>query len=149
MTQRDPDAVVIGAGPNGLSAAYELARNGLQVLVLEGHHRPGGALWSEESTQPGFLHDVGAAFFPFGKTSPAWLQMKLGQFGLQWLNADHESCHPAPDGTSAVISRDADVSAKMFGTPEDGDSWRKLAIWHARTEPALLGALLGTFPAMG
>src|SRR5688500_18874058 len=69
----DPDIVVIGSGPNGLVAANVLARHGFRVLVLEAHpRRPGGALGSEELTLPGFLHDVGAGFFPFGRSSPAF-----------------------------------------------------------------------------
>ncbi|HEX5269395.1 MAG TPA: FAD-dependent oxidoreductase, partial [Gemmataceae bacterium] len=58
------DAVVIGAGPNGLTAAATLARHGWSVLVLEARGRPGGAVYSEPLTRPGYLHDVGAAFFP-------------------------------------------------------------------------------------
>ena len=59
------DAIVIGAGPNGLVAAAVLARHGWQVLVLEAKDRPGGAVYSVENTLPGYIHDVGAAFFPF------------------------------------------------------------------------------------
>ena len=68
------DAVVIGAGPNGLTAAAALARHGWRVVVLETQSRPGGAVWSEELTLPGYLHDVGAAFFPFADDSPAFRQ---------------------------------------------------------------------------
>src|SRR5216684_5911434 len=95
------DAVVVGAGPNGLVAGIQLARHGWRVLVLESKGRPGGALYSEELTLPGYLHDVGAAFFPFADDSPAFRYLDLKGAGLQLQNAPVESCHPAPDGSVA------------------------------------------------
>ena len=79
------DAVVIGSGPNGLVAAATLARKGWRVLVLEAQPRPGGAVWSVESTLPGYLHDVGAAFFPFAQDSPAFADLDLAGAGLRWV----------------------------------------------------------------
>jgi phytoene dehydrogenase-like protein len=146
----DPDAIVIGAGPNGLTAACVLAKAGLRVLVLEAHpDRYGGAVGSEQATRPGFVHDVGAAFFPFGKSSPAFRELDLVGNGLVWKNAEFESVHPAPDGTYAAISRDLSVSDEHFGSPEDGAAWRRVAQWHQRIEPQLLDAMLRTFPAVG
>src|SRR3954463_13638380 len=82
---RDPDVIVIGSGPNGLVAANALARRGFRVLVLEANaRRPGGALGSEELTLPGFVHDVGAAFFPFARSSPAFRELGLEQVGVEW-----------------------------------------------------------------
>ncbi|MET0794078.1 MAG: NAD(P)/FAD-dependent oxidoreductase, partial [Polyangiaceae bacterium] len=147
---RDPDVIVIGSGPNGLVAANTLARRGFQVLVLEANaRRPGGALGSEELTLPGFLHDVGAAFFPFARSSPAFQELALGQAGVDWLHLPIESCHPALDGSHACIARDSDVSAANFGSARDGEVWRKLAAFHARVEPELLATLLGPFPGVG
>jgi phytoene dehydrogenase-like protein len=147
---RDPDVIVIGSGPNGLVAANTLARRGFRVLVLEANSkRPGGALGSEELTLPGFVHDVGAAFFPFGKTSPAFRELGVAQAGVEWGHAKFESCHPALDGSYACIARDPDLGATHFGSPRDGEAWRKLAAFHARNEPALLAALLGPFPSVG
>ena len=89
------DAIVIGAGPNGLVGAIELARNGWSVLVLEAQDRPGGALYSREHTLPGYVHDVGAAFFPFAQASPALRPLRLEETGLRWCHGDYESAHPA------------------------------------------------------
>jgi phytoene dehydrogenase-like protein len=141
------DAVVIGAGPNGLTAAATLARHGWQVLVLEAKNRPGGAAYSEELTLPGYLHDVGAAFFPFADDSPAFRFLDLTGAGLQWANARRESCHPAPDGSTATISRDIEESVRSFGV--DGPAWRRLAEWKRDMGDRLSAALLAPLPTIG
>jgi phytoene dehydrogenase-like protein len=141
------DAVVIGAGPNGLVAAARLARHGWKVLVLEAKDRPGGAVHSEELTLPGYLHDVGAAFFPFADDSPAFRDLDLAGAGLRFANARYESCHPAPDGTCASIARDVDLSATSFGS--DGPAWRQLADWPQRMGTRFAEALLAPLPALG
>ena len=146
----DPDLIVVGSGPNGMVAANMLARRGYRVLVLEANEkRPGGALGSAELTRPGFVHDVGAAFFPFGKSSPAFRELDLTQAGVEWKHLTYESCHPALDGSYACIARDRDLTALHFGSPRDGEAWRKLAAAHARIEPRLLGAMLAPFPSIG
>jgi phytoene dehydrogenase-like protein len=145
----DPDFVVIGSGPNGLVAANVLARRGHRVLVLEAHpRRPGGAVASEELTLPGFVHDVGAGFFPFGRSSPAFRELDLQSAGLRWGNARFESCHPALDGSYACIARDPEVAANHFGSPEDGAAFADLARFHASIEKDLLAALLLPFPSL-
>jgi phytoene dehydrogenase-like protein len=138
------DAIVIGAGPNGLSAAAALARHGWKVLVLETQPRPGGACWSAELTLPGYLHDVGAAFIPFADRSPAFRLLDLTGADLRWTNALRESCHPAPDGSCVTISRDIDQSAVSFGA--DGTAWRRLALWQQRMGARLADALLAPLP---
>lgn len=134
---------MIGAGPNGLTAAAVLARAGLDVLLLEAHpERIGGACASDQGTLEGYVHDVGAAFFPFGKKSPAFLDLELEANGLEWLNAELESCHPAPDGSNAVISRDLAEMAANFGDPADGERFAKVCRWHAKIEARLFDAML-------
>jgi phytoene dehydrogenase-like protein len=141
------DAVVIGAGPNGLTAAATLARHGWDVLVLEAQHRPGGAVYSEELTAPGFLHDVGAAFFPFADDSPAFRFLDLTGAGLTWANAPRESCHPAPDGSTVAISRDLEQTVASFGV--DGPAWRRLGGWQRVMGERLTAALLAPLPGFG
>lgn len=141
------DALVIGSGPNGLVAAATLARAGWRVRVLESQPRPGGALYSLETTLPGYLHDVGAAFFPFAHFSPALQQLRLDEVGLQWRGGVYESAHPAPDGTCVSIARDVDRAARSFGP--DGDAWRCLAEWQVRMGQRLPDALLAPLPGIG
>lgn len=141
------DVLVLGAGPNGLVAATYLARAGLRVEILEATDHSGGACRSAELTLPGFVHDVGAAFFPFGTLSPALKPLDLEGAGLVWRNAPIDSAHPAPDGTCASIARDVEVAARAFG--QDGDAWRSVAAWFARHEQPLLRALLGPLPGIG
>jgi phytoene dehydrogenase-like protein len=149
VSNRDPDVVVIGAGPNGLVAGCVLAKKGLRVLVLEANpKRPGGALGSEEATLPGFVHDVGASFFPFAKASPAFRALDLAAHGVTWAHVRYESCHPAPDGTFAALSRDPEAPGKLFGSERDGEAWRKITGWHRKIESRLYDFLLGPFPSV-
>ncbi len=140
------DAVIIGAGPNGLTAAATLARRGWRVLVLEARDRPGGAVWSLPLTLPGYLHDVGAAFFPFAFDSPAFRHLDLVGAGLRWCHARLESCHPAPDGSAAAISRDLEETVRSFGP--DGPAWRRLGLWQKAMGDRLAAALLAPLPGL-
>src|SRR5947209_12764697 len=141
------DAIVIGAGPNGLVAAATLAQHGWKVLVLEANNRPGGALYSEELTIPGYLHDVGAAFFPFAEYSAAFRYLDLPGAGLEWRTGRRESSHPGPDGTCPTITRDPDLSSASFGA--DAAAWGRLARWQKAMGSRLVDALLAPLPGLG
>jgi phytoene dehydrogenase-like protein len=118
------DAVVIGAGPNGLTAAIVLARAGLSVLVLEAKEKIGGGCRTAELTLPGFQHDVCAAVHPMGVLSPAFREIELEKFGLEWVQPPVPLAHPLPDGRAALLRRSLEETSNGFGT--DGKTWQKL-----------------------
>ncbi|MCX4514541.1 NAD(P)/FAD-dependent oxidoreductase [Streptomyces sp. NBC_01619] len=119
------DAVVVGAGPNGLTAAAELARRGFSVAVFEALDTVGGGARTEELTLPGFRHDPCSAVHPLGVGSPAFKAMPLGRYGLEWLHPPLPMAHPFDDGTAAVLSRSVAETAASFG-PRDAGAYRRL-----------------------
>ena len=119
------DAVVVGAGPNGLTAAVELARRGFSVAVFEARDTVGGGARTEELTLPGFRHDPCSAAHPLGVNSPAFRAMPLERYGLEWLHAELPMAHPFPDGSAAVLSRSVAETAASFG-PRDAGTYRRL-----------------------
>ncbi|MFI9154375.1 phytoene desaturase family protein [Streptomyces sp. NPDC053367] len=119
------DAVVVGAGPNGLTAAVELARRGFSVALFEARDTVGGGARTEELTLPGFRHDPCSAAHPLGINSPAFRALPLEEHGLRWLHADLPMAHPFDDGTAAVLSRSVAETAASFG-PRDAGPYRRL-----------------------
>ncbi|MDQ6649670.1 MAG: NAD(P)/FAD-dependent oxidoreductase [Actinomycetota bacterium] len=148
MRLPEVDAVVIGAGPNGLVAANHLVDAGWTVLVLEAQPEPGGAVRSGEVTAPGFVSDLFSAFYPLGFASPVIASLKLERYGLRWVNAPLVLAHPTLDGRCAVISRDiAETAASLeqYGAG-DGAAWRRLyADWQS-LGPHIIQALFTPFP---
>lgn len=117
------DAVVVGSGPNGLTAAIRLAQAGLEVTVLEASDRPGGGTRTSELTLPGVLHDDCAAFHPTGVVSPFLASLDLQRFGLTWDYPEVDLAHPLDDGRAGLISRDMAVTAESLGV--DGARWAR------------------------
>ena len=142
------DAIVIGAGPNGLVAANLLADAGWQVLVLEAQPTSGGAVRTAELTVPGFHHDVFSAFYPFGAASPIIASLGLEDFGLTWTRAPLVLGHPTLDGPSGLLSMvhaETEASLDAFA-PGDGDRWREVMSTWDRVADPLLGAMFTPFP---
>ena len=118
------DAVVVGAGPNGLTAAAVLARAGLSVRVYEAAETVGGGARTRELTLPGFRHDPCSAVHPLAIGSPVLRRLHLERHGLTWLQPEIPMAHPFPDGTAALLARSVADSAASFGP--DGRAYRRL-----------------------
>ena len=119
-----PDAIVIGSGPNGLTAAIRMASAGLAVTVYEALDTLGGCAKSAPLTLPGFIHDVGSAVHPFAVVSPAFRRLPLAQHGLEWIEPSAMLAHPFDDGTAAIVERSISETARQLG--EDGPSYARM-----------------------
>jgi len=115
---------VIGAGPNGLSAAIELAAAGWEVTVHEANAQLGGAARTAELTLPGFQHDVCSAVHPLAASSPCFETYPLANYGLEWIHPDAPVAHPLDDGTAVTIEDSLDATCANLGP--DGEAWRRL-----------------------
>lgn len=119
------DAVVVGAGPNGLGAAIELARSGRSVLVVEGQSTIGGGAKTREVTLPGFHHDLCSAIHPTAVVSPLFRTLPLADFGLEWVYPPAALANPFDDGDAALLYQDLDATAATLD-PGDGAAWSAL-----------------------
>ena len=134
------DAVVVGAGPNGLSAAVALALEGCRVVVLEAKPSIGGGARTEELTLPGFRHDVCSAVHPLGIGSPFLRRLPLESHGLEWVHPEIPLAHPLDGGEAAALERSLARTAAGLGA--DGTAWREMfeplaGSWGALADEAL------------
>jgi len=139
--ERSYDAVVVGAGPNGLAAAIELARAGKSVVVYEAASTPGGGCRSAELTLPGFVHDVCSAIHPLAMASPFFKSIPLADLGVRFRQPGAPLAHPLDDGDAAVLERSVTETAEGFGA--DGRAYIKLVDPLVRNTDKLLEDILG------
>ena len=139
----DYDAIVVGAGPNGLAAAITLLQAGRSVLILEAEETLGGGTRSAELTLPGFVHDVCSAIHPLGSASPFFSTLPLADYGLEWIQPAAPLAHPFDDGTAALLERS--VAATGATLDRDEEAYIRLMSplvkrWE-RIAPDVLGPL--------
>jgi phytoene dehydrogenase-like protein len=145
-----PDAVVIGAGPNGLVCANVLADAGWDVEVLEAQSEPGGAVRSDNGVHPDYVSDLCSAFYPLGVASPAMRALELERYGVEWRQAPAVLAHPLPDGRCAVLERDVQRTAASLDAlgAGDGAAWSRLyGLWEDLGDD-VLRALFSPFPPL-
>jgi phytoene dehydrogenase-like protein len=142
------EAVVVGAGHNGLVAAILLADAGWDVVVLEEQPRPGGAIFSDRSLHPDFVTDWFSAFYPLGAASPVLSTLDLDRCGLRWSHAPAVLAHVLPDDRCAVMSRDVHETAASLDrfAAGDGAAWIGLVEQFEQIREPFLNSLFTPFP---
>lgn len=118
------DAVVVGAGPNGLAAAIVLAQSGRSVVVFEAQATPGGGARSAGLTLPGYTHDLASAVHPMAVASPFFATLPLAAHGLSWVHPPAPLAHPFDDGSAAVLERSTTLTGAGLGP--DAEAWPAL-----------------------
>jgi phytoene dehydrogenase-like protein len=113
------DAVVVGSGPNGLTAAITMARAGRRTVVFEAAPTPGGGCRSAELTEPGFVHDVCSSVHPTAVASPAFAELPLAQHGVSWKDPEICLAHPLERDRAGLLFRSLDQTASRLGADAD------------------------------
>jgi phytoene dehydrogenase-like protein len=148
---REVDAVIVGAGPNGLVAANRLAEAGWDTLVLEAQPEVGGAVRSDRELHPDFVSDTFSAFYPLAASSRVITRLHLEDYGLRWCHAPAVLGHALANGRWVMLHRDAEITARLLDDehPGDGTAWRALHERWRRIGPTLIDVLVTPFPPLG
>lgn len=141
LPRRDFDAVVVGSGPNGLSAAIRLQQAGLSVLVIEGKDTVGGGTRTAELTLPGFKHDICSAIHPLAAASPFFKTLPLTAHGLEYIYPPIAAAHPFDDGSAAVLTNSLEDTARALGS--DAERYSELLRPLVKHWPGIVSDVLG------
>ena len=143
------DAVIIGAGQNGLACACYLARAGLKVLVLEQYHSIGGMTLTEELTLPGFLSDVHASGYQLANLSPVPRELELAKQGLELIEPDVVYAHAFTDGRLIAVHRDVEQSVASIArfSRRDAATWRAISAGYQAERAGLITSLFSPPPS--
>ncbi|MBS1566795.1 MAG: NAD(P)/FAD-dependent oxidoreductase [Bacteroidetes bacterium] len=137
----DYDAIVVGSGPNGLSAAITLQQRGLRVLLLEAKDTVGGGMRTAELTLPGYRHDICSAVHPMALASPFFRTLPLQAHGLEWLQPAVAAAHPFDDGSAALLLHSVEETAAGLG--EDAVVYQRLVQTLVKDWPLIASDALG------
>ncbi|WP_255620819.1 NAD(P)/FAD-dependent oxidoreductase [Pseudonocardia sp. DSM 110487] len=140
------DAVVVGAGINGMAAAAHLARGGWSVALVDQHERIGGFVAGEERTVPGYQHDTYSSWHPLFVTGPVYADLgaDLHRHGLEYANSDGPVAASVSDaGDVTIAHRDVEQTVAGFADAADRDAYRA-AIKRFGAHAAHIGGLLGS-----
>lgn len=141
MSKKDYDAIVVGSGPNGLSAAITLQKAGLSVLIVEAKPTIGGGMRTAELTLPGFKHDICSAIHPMAMGSPFFANLPLHEHGLEFVHAPLPAAHPFDNGNVAFLSRSIKETARSLG--RDGQAYLDLIQPLMESWPKIVDDILG------
>lgn len=137
----DKTAIVVGAGPNGLSAAVALARAGVRVTIREAMDEIGGGTGTGELTLPGFQHDVCSSVHPMGAASPFFRSLPLAEHGLEWVQPSSPLAHPFDDGTAALLERSTAATGETLDVADRSTWSRVMDPFVSRFDPLIVDTL--------